>query len=254
MSSEAVKTAVSWVEPGRVLVRGYRIEELIGRVEWGQAAYLMLVGELPRQKEGELIEAILVASIDHGPTSPAAKAAMTVASTGATLSSALSAGVLAITRYHGGAIEDCMTVLEECVSLSLDSFEAATEIATRFRSRGERIAGFGSRRHPEDPRVKRLLEYAEELELAGPYVRHLRALQRALSETVGRHLPINIDGAIAALLCEIRFPKQAANALFMISRVAGLTAHAIEEQVRNKLLHSADSKTVEYDGPAERKL
>lgn len=147
-----------------------------------------------------------------------------------------------------------MSVLEESVAMGLDPYEAATEIVSRYRNRGLRIAGIGSRKHEEDPRVVRLLALAEELGLAGPYVEMIRCLQRVVSQTVGKKLPINIDGAIAALLCEIHFPQQAANGLFLMSRVAGLVAHAIEEQTRNKPLHTVDSRDFLYDGPPERKL
>lgn len=254
MSPEPLKTAVSWAEPDRILIRGYRMRDLIGRVSLGQAVYLLLVGELPQPKVGQMMEAILVSVIAHGPTMPASRAAITVANTGASLSAAVASGILAITRYHGAAIEDSMTVLEECVAMRLDPFEAATEIVSRYRSRALRIPGFGSKAHQADPRVARLLEYAREIGIDGPYVEHVKALQRAVSVAVERHLPLNIDGAIAALLCEIRFPKQAANGLFLISRVAGLVAHAVEAQSRYKPLQTADTYGIEYDGPPERPL
>jgi len=254
MSTDKLKTSVSWVDPERVLVRGYRMRDLIGRIEFGQAVCLLLVGELPEPKAGNIVEAILVAVVDHGPKAPGARTARTVASSGAGLSAAVAAGVLAITRYHGGAIEDAMTVLDETVSMGLDPYEAATEIVGRYRSRGLRIAGIGSRTHQEDPRVVRLLSYAEEQGLSGPYIEQLQFLQKVVCQTVGRQLPINIDGAIAALLCEIKFPKQAANGLFLISRVAGLVAHAVEEQHRYRPLESLDTKGIAYDGPTEREL
>ncbi|MCW5978877.1 MAG: hypothetical protein KIT09_12405 [Bryobacteraceae bacterium] len=252
MKRDPMKTAVSWAEPGKVLVRGYRIGDLIGRISLGQAAYLLLAGELPDAKTGKIIDAILVSVIARGPSTPGARAALTVVDAGAPLNAAVAAGVLAFTRFHGAAIEDCMKVLEECVGMSLDPFEAATEVVQRYRSRGMRIAGFGSKMAEDDPRVTRLLEYAREIGIEGPYVEQLKHLQRAASIVVEKNLPLNIDGAIAALLCEIRFPKQAANALFMISRVVGLVAHALEAQERYKPLHSADLDGAEYDGPPER--
>lgn len=254
MSPDTLKTAVSWADADRVLVRGYRMKDLIGRRSLGQVAYLLMVGELPEPKVGEIVEAILVAVAAHGPAMPATKTTRTVAGTGAPLSAAVGAGILAITKYHGGATEDCMTVLEECAAMGLDPFEAATEIVERYRSLGQRIAGIGSKAHQDDPRVARLFEYAAELGMDGPHVEQIKSLQRAVSQTMGRHLPVNIDGAIAALLCGIRFPKQAANGLFLMSRVAGLVAHAVEVQTRYKPLHADDSYGVEYDGPAERKL
>jgi len=254
MSPDTLKTSVSWVEPDRILLRGYRIRDLIGRVSFGQAAYLLLVGELPDAKAGNILEAILVSVIDHGPAAPTAKAARIVANTGAPLSSAVAAGVLAVTRYHGGAIEDCMTILEECVGMGLDPFEAATELVSRYRARGLRIAGIGTPNHIEDPRVIRLFAYAHEQGVEGPYVQQIQHLQRAVSQALEARLPINIDGAIAALLCEIKFPKRAANGLFLMSRVAGLVAHAVEEQTRYKPLETVTAEELVYDGPPERPM
>jgi len=254
MSPDSLKTSVSWAGPDRVLLRGYRIRDLIGRVEFGQAAYLLLVGELPEPKVGRIVEAILVAAIDHGPGAPSARATLTVAGSGSGLSAAVAAGVLAVTRVHGGAIEDAMTVLEEAVGMGLDPYESATEIVERYRSRGLRIAGIGSRTHTEDPRAVRLLAYAEEEGVSGPYVEQLHNLRRAVSQTVNREMPVNVIGVVAALLCEIKFPKKAANGLFLMSRVAGLVAHAVEEQSRYKPGESVEADGLAYDGPPERKL
>jgi len=109
------KTAITKVEPNKLLLRGYRIDELMGRVSFSQAIYLALIGELPSEKVGRLIDAILVASIDHGATPPSTLSAITVASTGAPPNAALASGILAITHLHGGAIEGCMRVVMEGV-------------------------------------------------------------------------------------------------------------------------------------------
>src|SRR3982751_3289822 len=104
-------TAVTRIEPNRVAVRGYDIAELMGRVSFGAAVYLILTGELPSPAVARLLDAILVSSIDHGATPPSALAARTVASTGASLSQSVAAGISAINKHHGGAIEDCARYL-----------------------------------------------------------------------------------------------------------------------------------------------
>src|SRR5262249_2945373 len=101
LMSEADKNAV-WnsaitrIEPNRVAVRGYDIAELMGRVSFGAAAYLILTGELPKPEVARLMDGILVSSIDHGATPPSALAARTAASTGASLSAAVAAGIMSI--------------------------------------------------------------------------------------------------------------------------------------------------------------
>ncbi len=248
------KTAISWVESGRIILRGYAVEGLSGNVSWASAVYLTVVGELPDPAVARLLEAILVSIIDHGPTPASTLAACTVASTGASLGSSVAAGILAIAKSHGGAIEDCMTVLERCVGLNQDPEVAAARIVVESRAQGLRIPGFGHRQHSSDPRSKRLFALANEVGLSGKYVAHAQAIESYLSQTSAKPLPLNADGAIAALLCDIKFPKTAANGLFMLARVPGLIAHCLEEQVRNPPLRAIDPGAYEYDGPALRTL
>src|SRR5207247_11014360 len=99
-------TAITRVQPNKVAVRGYDIAELMGRVSFGAAVYLVLKGELPPPAVARLMDAILVSSIDHGATPPSALAARTVASTGASLSASVAAGIMSINRHHGGDIQD----------------------------------------------------------------------------------------------------------------------------------------------------
>src|SRR4029077_7369642 len=153
-------TAVTRVEPNKVAVRGYNIAELMGRLSFGAAVYLILTGELPSAAVARLMDAILVSSIDHGATPPSALAARTLASTGATLSASVAAGIASINRHHGGAIEDCARQLKPLAdraareSISLD--EAAARTLAAMREAGERMPGFGHRWHTKDPRTARL--------------------------------------------------------------------------------------------------
>jgi citrate synthase len=254
VTETARKTAISSVESGRIVLRGYALEELVGNVSWAAASYLTLVGKLPDPPVEKLFEAILVSVADHGPTPPSTVAACTVASTGASLSSALAAGILGIAKFHGGAIEDCMRVLKGSVETRQDPAVAAAQVARDFKMRGARVPGFGHRLHEQDPRTRRLFELANEVGLSSNYVRHAQALEKTLSESAKKRIPINADGAIAALLCEIDFPPDAANGIFMMARVPGLIAHVLEEQARNAPLRSLNPSAYEYDGPRGQKL
>ena len=110
------KSGISKVEQDKVLLRGRRIEDLIGHISYGEAVYLTLKGDLPQGHEGKIIEAILVSVIDHGPTPPSSLTARTIASTGAELNAAVAGGILAISHFHGGAIEECLRVLQEAIN------------------------------------------------------------------------------------------------------------------------------------------
>ena len=107
-----------------------------------------MTGELPSPAVARLIDAILVSSIDHGATPPSALAARTVASTGATLSASVAAGIMSINRHHGGAIEDCARQLKAIADLAAHesiSMEAARRTLAAMRETGERMPGFGQR-------------------------------------------------------------------------------------------------------------
>jgi citrate synthase len=252
------KTAVTKIKPNEVRLRGYRLDELMGKISYGQAVYLALKGELPSENVGKLIDAILVSSIDHGATPPSTLSAITVASTGAPLNSALASGILAISRYHGGAIEDCMGVLlqtDEKRKASQFSFaKAAEEIVDEYREAGRRISGFGHRIHTQDPRTQKLFQLAREYDIGDAFIEIAQAIETALESRFNKSLPINVDGAIAALLCELEFSPLLANAFFIIARVPGLAAHVFEEQTRYKPMRTIHPKDHEYDGPEDRSL
>src|SRR5213083_636209 len=137
-------TAITRVQPNRVAVRGYDIAELMGRVSFGATVYLILTGELPSPAIGRLMDAILVSSIDHGATPPSALAARTVASSGASLSAAVAAGIMSINRHHGGAIEDSARQLKKiadrAASESISMDESAAHMLAVMREAGERMS------------------------------------------------------------------------------------------------------------------
>jgi len=252
------QTAITKVEPNKILVRGYRVDELMGRISFGQAVYLILKGELPSENVGRLVEAMLVSSIDHGATPPSTLAALNIATGGAPLNAALAGGILAISSYHGGAIEACMRFLLELKKTrdekQLTVEEAADALVQRYQEQKKRISGFGHRLHTQDPRTTRLFQLAEEWGLAGEFVQMARAVEASLQKIIGKKLPINVDGAIATLLCELDFPPELGNAFFIMARVPGLVAHIHEEQTRYKPMRRIHPMDHEYDGPEERNL
>lgn len=254
---ESWPTAVTEIKPNSVRVRGYDIAELMGNISFGQAVYLILRGEMPDDRTGRLMEAIVVSSIDHGATPPSVLAARTVASTGATLSASVAAGIMSINDHHGGAITNCARQLgvissyahEAGVSLE----DAATAKLDEWKAAGRRMSGFGHRVHTADPRTDRLLSLARE---AGAFGQHCEAAQAVESVFAqrGKPLPINVDGAIGAVLADLDFEPEVMNGLFMIARVPGLIAHVREEQVRMKPMRKVVPGSHEYDGPAQRSL
>ncbi|MBC7251397.1 MAG: citryl-CoA lyase [Anaerolineae bacterium] len=256
MNEQRWKTAITKVEPNKVLLRGYPIDQLMDQVPFPHVVYLVLKGELPSEAHGRLMDAILISSVDHGASPPSVLAARTVASTGAPLSTAIAAGILSISRYHGGAIEDCMRLMLDLVKhkheKGVDAITVAREKVADLRAQKIRVPGYGHRIHTDDPRTNKLFALAEELGIAGEYVEMAHALRQALRESLDRDLPMNVDGAIAVMLCEMGFPPEMGNGLFAISRITGLVAHVFEEMVRERPMRYISPRAHEYDGPAER--
>ena len=258
MSDLSWKTSITKVEPNKICVRGYPVDELIGRISFSQAIYLVLKGEMPSPEVGKLIDAIFVSSIDHGASPPSVLAARTVASTGSELNSSIAAGILAISRLHGGAIEEGMKLFKKIAGRmeenNIGECEAAQEILLEMKKKKKRASGFGHRLHTRDPRTARLFDLADELGLLGKHVKIAQAVEKVLDEMLGKTLPINVDGAIAALLGDLGFPAEIGNAFFMIARISGLVAHVQEEKSRMRPMRKIHPQNFEYDGPEERKL
>ncbi len=257
-NQEKWPTAITEVKPNRIMARGYLIDEMMGKISFAQAVCLILTGELPAPAVGKLLDAIFVSSIDHGASPPSALAARTVASTGAELNAAVAAGILAINRFHGGAIEEgqrmFLAIAQKAEASGGDEAAAVKAVLDEMKARGKRASGFGHRLHTKDPRTAKLFGLAEELGLAGRHVRLARLTEEALAAQLGKPLPINVDGAIAALLCDLGIPPAIGNAFFMIARVPGLVAHVHEEKTRMKPMRKIDPVGYVYDGPPERKI
>src|SRR5438270_3516324 len=111
------QSALSDIAPNKILIRGYPVDEMMGRLGFAEAVYLLLMGELPTPAIGRMLNAVLVSSLDHGVTPPSTLAARNVATSGAPLKDCVAAGILAFGPHHGGDIESCMRFLDGGLSL-----------------------------------------------------------------------------------------------------------------------------------------
>jgi len=252
------KTKITKVEPNHLVTKGYRQEDLIGNVPYSHVVYLLLKDKLPSKEHGKMIDAILTACIDHGVTPPTAMASRVVASGGVPLPTAVAAGVLSIGDAHGGAIEKGAKFLQEGIARMKQDGKSIDEMAkilvSESREQKKRILGFGHRVHTADPRTKRLFSLADELKITGKHMNLSKAIEKELGEQTGKNLPINVDGAIAAISSDMGFDWRLGKAFFLLGRVAGLTAHVYEEQTQEKPMRKIFSVDCDYDGPNERDL
>lgn len=253
-------TSLTAIEPNKIQVRGYSLDEMMGRLGFAEAVYLLLMGELPTPAIGRMLNAVLVSSIDHGVTPPSTLAARNVATSGAPLKDCVAAGILAFGPHHGCDIESCMRFLDRGLTLVRSGKtmqQAAEAIVAECVAQRDVPPGFGHRFHARDPRAARLFQMALELEVEGEHVRLIRAAERVLADheaQFDRALRVNVDGAIAAISADLGFAYELGNAIFLISRLPGLIAHAHEERTRQSPMRQIDPKDHDYDGARDRRL
>lgn len=255
------RTSIIDIAPGSINVRGYPIQNLIGEVSFSQMIWLMLRGDLPTVAQAALLEAALVAAVDHGPQAPSIAIARMSVTCGVGINNAMASGVNALGDVHGGAGQQAMQLYADIASamesgLSVND-AAGREIAERLEKR-EHIPGFGHRFHHIDPRATRLLQLvdaaASRKEVSGTYADIGRACERVLEQRTGRQLPMNIDGATAVIYSELGFGSEQGRGLFILSRSVGILAHAYEEHTQGGRIKGPmpPAAGYRYDGPAPR--
>jgi citrate synthase len=253
---DAWRTAIATSDETHLWIRGYDVTSLMTRAGFTETIFLLHQGRLPNAGEKRLLDAILVAVSDHGAGAPSCAAARLVASGNRqSLSAAIAAGVLAIGDEHGGAGSACMEMIAAGVELSASEAISIEEAARRtvedVRATKKRLPGLGHRVHSTDPRTAVLFNMAREAGVAGQGIAFLQALEKEVSDRI-KPLPINIDGALAAVLYDLGFPAPFGKLVFIIGRVAGLTAEVAEEYAREKAMRIRIPVT--YDGEPPREI
>ncbi|MGE0880643.1 MAG: citryl-CoA lyase [Acidimicrobiia bacterium] len=244
-------TAITEILPGVIRYRGYPVEELIGHVGFVDMISLLVLGDFPTEPRRRLLEAALVASVDHGPQAPSIASARMAATTGVGLNSAIANGVNVLGDVHGGAGEQAMELF-----LAIDR---GAPMDTALAGVGRFIPGFGHRFHPVDPRVEPLLVMVEAAREAGVVSGRFVSIARSIEDTIarpGRRIPMNIDGVTAVVFCELDVPPPLGRGLFVLSRAVGILAHAWEETVAPSRLKGPMPPSIvpTYTGPTLRHL
>lgn len=256
-------TAIIDIHPGQIHVRGYAIQDLIGKLSFPQMIWLMLRGEIPSPPQAKLLEAALVASVDHGPHAPSIAVARIAATTGIDLNNVMASAVNVLGDVHGGAGQQCMELYEAIAAdpRSGSDLKAAVDAGLeRFAAvHGKIIPGFGHRFHSVDPRCAPLFALVDEARSAGAVSGHYSAIGRGVEEGIkrrtGKAIPMNIDGVTAVIFCELGFAAQLGRGLFILSRSVGILSHAWEEMSRGSRMKGPMPKSIPYtySGPGPRK-
>jgi len=259
------RTSIIEMEPGVIRYCGYPIQELIGRISFAQMIWLMTRGELPSAAEGQLLDAALMAAVDHGPQAPSIAIARMAATCGVGLNNAMASAVNVLGDVHGGAGEQAVELYQD-IAARIDSGATLADavragLDQAIAKHGRFVSGFGHRFHPVDPRAPRLLELVDAAARDGHVGGRFAGIARAVEDELaarkgGKRIPMNIDGATAVIYAELGFPAPLARGLFCLSRSVGILAHAWEQSQqggRNKGPIPREYLWT-YDGPAQRPL
>jgi len=255
-------TGIVDIHPGKIALRGYPIEELIGSASFPDMVYLLLRGELPERAQAELLEAAMVASVDHGPQAPSIAISRMAVSCGLPVNGAMASAINALDDVHGGAGQQCMVLYREIAAEAPEdaAIEPVTDtVLQRWRAAGTKFfPGFGHRFHPLDPRSPRLLGMVDAAAKAGVvggrYARIGRAVEAALGRGKSRPVPMNIDGATAVIYSELGFEPELGRGIFVLSRALGILAHAWEEKQQGSRIKGPMPRGIpyRYTGTARR--
>jgi citrate synthase len=208
------------------------VDEILGKKTFTEVLFSQITGRDASRDDLRLVDAVLIAIMEHGLTPSAISTRLVYMSAPENLQGAVAAGLLAVGSQFIGTVENCATNLEEIIADPAGIEAASLRIAQACHASKQPIPGFGQHLHkPDDPRAARLIEIGREHTRAeGRHLDAIQALSRAVDATYGKHITINATGAVAALLGELQIPTRVMRGFAVISRAAGLVAHVAEEQ------------------------
>jgi citrate synthase len=210
---------------GVYVLRGIPLQRLIAEGDFVSALWLAWTGERPAPEIRRLLNACLVACIDHGEEPPSAHTARVIASCGKPLADAVAGGLLTVGERHGNAASAAARWIRE----SMDAGLSAEAVIAGFEECGQRVPGIGHPVYDIDPRTEALLSIACDVFPGNPHAKLAIEVARLLSKKKGKRMPVNVDGAIGAIVAALGADPEMANALFIVARAAGLAAHAMEQ-------------------------
>ena len=235
------------------------LENIDTKQPFTHVIYQTLTGQtVIDEKKAGVLEAMIVASVDHGVTPPSAQATVIAATVRAAYEVAVAQGVSAITDVHGGAGTKAAQFFQKCTALAkeknIELSEAVHENISIYMKEGKRIQGLGHRYHTRDPRRDVLWIKAKHAGIASECVEISKIITDIFKRVRGINLPINVDGVIGAIIADMELDPTLAKAVFIYGRIAGLSAHYFEEIASQPQMRRINFSEAIYKGEKTRKL
>lgn len=249
-------TAIATSDAHSITVRGYDLcSELIGKIDFTDYFWLLVTGSRPDERQRAITNACLVAIAEHGLVPSVQASRMTLAAAPEAWQGAMAAGLLGMGTVVAGSSETAGRYIVEVLEASRgsDLETAARKSLEALKASRSKVPGLGHPQHSSgDPRADTLLALADRLGVSGEHIGCLRVIARLAPDVMNRPLPINVSGAIPALMLDAGWPVDAMKGIPLLARAAGLVAHLFEESQRSIgfiMSHQADL-AIAYDGPA----
>ncbi len=207
------------------------VNDLMGKVSFTEMILFHLLGELPSPMQTKITDAVLVTIMEHGLIPSAIVSRMTLFGAPESVQGAVAAGLLGVGDRFAGTASECAELLDRIVAVKEEDKKKLTQdIIQTLRENKQPVPGFGHPIHKkQDPRVKRLIEIAEQGGAKGEHIKAMYLLEESLAENLGRKLPTNISAAIAAVLGEADIPGKIMRGVILTARCGGLIGHLLEE-------------------------
>ncbi|KPF64634.1 citryl-CoA lyase [Porphyrobacter sp. AAP60] len=248
-------TSICTSDATSITVRGMDLcSEVIGHVDFTSYFWLLVTGTMPSPPQKALADAVLCAIAEHGLVPSVVATRMTYAAAPEAFHGAVAAGLLGCGSVVLGSAEVAGKFYAHVVAEGGDPAAAAIAAIKALRAEKKAIPGFGHPQHSGgDPRAHRLLALAKEHGMEGPHIAMLRTIETVLPEAIGRPLPINVNGAIPAVMLDAGFPLAALKGISLLARTASLIAHLQEETERpiGFIMSGAAAERIGFDDGSE---
>lgn len=244
-----LRSDIAWSTPDKVVVKGFDLcRDILGKLSLGDMAFLELTDRLPTAKESAVFNAIAITLVEHGLTPSAIAARMTITGAPEAMQAAVAAGLCGLGSVFVGSMETAARMLQEALpdpKAPADIEALACETVESFSAKQRSIPGIGHAFHkPVDPRAPRLFEIAAANDYAGPYVALMKAIATEAERKLGKTLPVNATGAIAAIASELSLPWNIVRGIGVMARAIGLVGH-IREELRDPIAREIKERAEE---------
>ncbi len=252
----AISEVISTDSEEEIMVRGLPLSQLIGKTSFAEMMFLMLRGNMPTPAQARVLDALLVASMEHG-IAPPSMISRCFASYGTSIQAAVGGGVLAFGDRMGGLGEQLAQTMVEYLAGHDPENQVVDEktvetIAARIvgdaHEKGQRVPGYGIPLHGADPRAPGVLAVARSEGTFGNYCRLGLAIEANLAaRREGKTVPMNLDGVSAAVILDLGFSWQSTRLFLLTPRSVSMGAHYLEEQEQDSTWRHIPASQISYD-------